>query len=569
MDARRKQGHQLQGGGEPISRLMGMQKGIGLKRHEEAGVRSGEETYFAPAGRAGREDLEKQAREVLANPVIRVFLETVQGYLLVLNEHRQILAASPELLEALNSEDPGWLIGLRPGESLNCAHFTEGPDGCGTSVKCKSCGAILSILACQEKHAPATRECSMSMGRGSATEIRDFQVRCTPLRDGNNRLSIFSIVDISQAKRREALEDVFLHDLLNSLASMEGLSQFQGQIDPQQIIRQYQSLTKYLKEEILCHRSLKEAERGTLEPVDSWIPASEILTELEGILRCNPHAGNRSIHFKSNSDGRHYLDKVLLLRVLLNMALNAMEASSAGAPITITYENDGICGIFSVHNSSSIPDEVATSIFERSFSTKGLPGHGLGTYSIKLLGEKYLGGKVSFITSPATGTVFSIQVPFVRGQVSMPKNAGAETTPRTLTDDTYPFAETVSRPLHILFIDDMEPLARLGKLFLEREGFKVTAKTDAVEALSLFQRNPEAFGLVITDVSMPKLNGLELARRIHAYSPEMPIILCTGHKDAVPITELKAAGIRAVVSKPFISSELGRVVQQIRFIIGT
>jgi CheY-like chemotaxis protein len=569
MDARKKPGHQAKIRSEPDSRITRLQREIEQKHYEQMNARFKEETYFAPAGRSGLEDLEKQAQETLANPVIRVFLETVQGYLFVLNEHRQILTANPELLKALGDEDPNWWMGLRPGESLNCASFTEGPDGCGTGIKCRSCGAVLAILACQEKDASSSGECSMSMQRGGSTETRDFQVRSTPLQYGNRHLVIFSVLDISQAKRREIMEEVFLHDLLNSLASMEGLGSFPGPIDPQQIFRQYQSFTNYLKEEIRYHRSLKEAENGNLEQANSFFSASEILTELKEILKYHPHASQRHIYYRNGSEGRYCLDKLLLLRVLLNMALNAVEASSADDLVTITYENEGTFGLFSVHNAASMPKEIAAHIFERSFSTKGGPGHGLGTYSMKLLGEKALGGTVSFTTSPEAGTVFSIQLPFERGSMAAPKNAMPETASNTAPPVAHPSPGSLGRPRHILFIDDMEPLARLGKLFLEREGFEVTAKTDALEAIALFQRAPDRFGLVITDLTMPKLNGLELARRINKLAPEMPILLCTGYQETFPVAELKTAGIRDIIFKPFISSELGRVVQKIRTILET
>jgi CheY-like chemotaxis protein len=569
MDARKNPIPQAQTADEPTSRILRMQKDIEQKHHEELAARFSKETCFASAGRSGHEDLERQARETLANPVVGVFLESVQGYLLILNEHRQILAANPEFLEALGHADPDWLIGLRPGEALNCSHFTEGLDGCGTSVKCRSCGAVLALLACQEKHASVTSECSMSIRRGGATEIRDFQIRSTPLQKGNRCFTVFSILDISLAKQREVMEDVFLHDLLNSLASMEGFYQFQGQMNPQQIVQRYQSFTRYLKEEILYHRTLQEAESGTLEHANALLSASEILTELEEIMKYHPYAGRCRISFQKDVDGHHYSDKVLLFRVLLNMVLNAAEASRAGDPVTVSYENDGNSGIFSVHNPGFIPNEISAHIFERFFSTKGLPGHGFGTYSIKLLAEKYLGGRVSFATSPEAGTAFRIQLPFEGCSLSSRMNSAPDAESDRALRLPYLSGQTVSQPLHILFVDDMEPLARLGKLFLEREGFRVTAQTNPFEALALFQRMPESFGLVITDMTMPKMNGLELASRIHTLSPPMPILLCTGHRDMYPVTELKSAGIRAVVSKPFISTELDRVVRQIRYLIGT
>jgi CheY-like chemotaxis protein len=119
------------------------------------------------------------------------------------------------------------------------------------------------------------------------------------------------------------------------------------------------------------------------------------------------------------------------------------------------------------------------------------------------------------------------------------------------------------KPPHILFIDDMEQLARLGKLFLENDGFQVTIQTDPLEALLLFKENKDHFQLVIADLAMPGMNGLELARQIYAHAPDMPIVLSTGHGNNFTVDELKSVGIRTVISKPFTPSELSRTIRQV------
>jgi CheY-like chemotaxis protein len=422
----------------------------------------------------------------------------------------------------------------------------------------------MAILECHEKNAPAVGECSIAIRCGDKTETRDFQVRATPLKNKDHSLTVFSILDVSAVKRREILEDIFLHDLLNSLGSLEGLAQIQDQTNPHAAARQYLSIADHLREEIRYHRSLLDAEKGTLKPEYSVIQASEILIELEELLRCHRLTSRRAIRFEEKAKGQHYIDKVILLRVLLNMSLNAAEASSAKDPMIIAYESDGITGTFSVHNSGSIPGQIAGRIFERSFTTKSGSGHGLGTYGIKLLGEQYLGGTVSFSTSHKEGTVFRIQLPINQDLTASQRGADAGKRSDALPDLAVLETKKGSSALHILFIDDTEPLARLGKLFLERQGYRVTMRFDALEGLELFQKHPDMFGLVITDMTMPKLCGLDLARRIHAQSPKIPIILCTGHGDIFQNAELKDAGIRSVISKPLTSIELSRAIHKVR-----
>jgi sensor histidine kinase regulating citrate/malate metabolism len=93
------------------------------------------------------------------------------------------------------------------------------------------------------------------------------------------------------------------------------------------------------------------------------------------------------------------------------MVKNALEATTIGEEVRVWYENRGGQPCFFVHNPGRIPEQIALQIFKRSFSTKGEPGRGLGTYSMKLFGEQSLGGKVNFTTDDKEGTCFYIVLP--------------------------------------------------------------------------------------------------------------------------------------------------------------
>ena len=97
------------------------------------------------------------------------------------------------------------------------------------------------------------------------------------------------------------------------------------------------------------------------------------------------------------------------MRVIVNMLINALEATSEGGSITIGLQEDGYFAKFWVANQSVLPDHIQSQIFKRSFSTKGVD-RGLGTYSIKLLTENYLDGQVGFSSKNPDGTVFWIKI---------------------------------------------------------------------------------------------------------------------------------------------------------------
>jgi signal transduction histidine kinase len=104
-------------------------------------------------------------------------------------------------------------------------------------------------------------------------------------------------------------------------------------------------------------------------------------------------------------------DRALLGRVLVNMARNALEATPPGGTVRLRSEEEPESGAlrFSVENPGAMPAAVQARVFQRSFSTKGR-GRGLGTYGMKLIGERYLCGAVWFDSGPET-TTFSIRVP--------------------------------------------------------------------------------------------------------------------------------------------------------------
>ena len=119
----------------------------------------------------------------------------------------------------------------------------------------------------------------------------------------------------------------------------------------------------------------------------------------------------KRIQVEVQSNGRIETDPTLLGRVVGNLIKNALEASRAGGTVAIRAENLSSQTVISVHNFGVIPREVQLQLFQRSFSTKGGQGRGVGTYSVRLFTEQYLGGEVKFESTDEVGTSFTLVVP--------------------------------------------------------------------------------------------------------------------------------------------------------------
>lgn len=115
----------------------------------------------------------------------------------------------------------------------------------------------------------------------------------------------------------------------------------------------------------------------------------------------------------------------------------------------------------------------------------------------------------------------------------------------------------------ILFVDDEEYQVELCQQILEHLGYRVTAKTSSQEALKVFRTKPEAFDLVITDMTMPKMTGDILATEIMTIRSDMPIILCTGYSEKITPAKAMALGIKEMVMKPAVVDEIATTVRRV------
>jgi len=372
-------------------------------------------TFFAPAIRSSQHEIEGALRVLENHRLLSNLFETLEVYVLILNRHRQIVYANEEILRALGVNSLEEATGFRPGEALQCVHAWENESGCGTSRHCDSCGAVLAILASLELKEPIEKECLLTSRQGAQAVSWEFHVRATPFEAEGETFTILSLVDVSQAKRRETLERLFFHDLLNIIGGLNGLAyllKHGGGPGNSRYLDQIELLTLVLQREVENQRLLAMAERGEISLALQETKPAEVIRNVERICReFNAAKGKRIETIVPAETLRIQTDPTLLERVLLNMAKNALEAIGPRESIRMWLEAREGEVIFHVWNPGLIPERTAKQIFVRSFSTKGEAGRGLGTYSMKLFGEKYLRGRVFFHTDEQEGTTFSIALP--------------------------------------------------------------------------------------------------------------------------------------------------------------
>jgi signal transduction histidine kinase len=379
---------------------------------EAAGV----ETYFAPAARASDDALRRQIEIVSRNPIVDTLMRVVSGLLAVINRQRQILAVNDTLLDTLGLEGAASVLGLRPGEALDCMHADEGPGGCGTSRYCSSCGAAIAIVACLESGQAAERECAVTVEREGQEADLYFLVRSEPVEFDGERLVLLFLRDITVHQQRAALERIFYHDIGSIIGALRlNCHLLDSQPDEEsarRLVARLANLTTRLAREVEIQRTMTQEGRDSYQLAIQEVSVEEVIQDLWDTFVHYPAAQGKVLLLPAEvPDYRFNTDISLLLRILTNMLINAFEATEEEGEVELGVDHTPDQVVFWVWNKGMIPEEVALHIFQRNFTTREGAGRGLGTYTIKLLGEEYLRGEASFSTSEAEGTVFRLSLP--------------------------------------------------------------------------------------------------------------------------------------------------------------
>lgn len=376
--------------------------------------------------------------------------------------------------------------------------------------------------------------------------------------------------ELRQAQKMEAIGTLaagIAHDFNNILTAIVGFTQMAlfkipennpGRRDMEKVLASSSRATELVRQ-ILTFSRQSDQGRKTVHLIT-------IIDEVMKLLRSSLPTTIEIRRVNSIAPDRDLIsaDPTQLHQVIMNLCTNADHAMRAGggtlsielteveidASLVTRYRNltPGPYIRLTVSDTGHGMDAaVMERIFDPYFTTKE-PGEGTGMGLAMVQGiVKSHGGAITVYSEVGQGTTF---------QVFLPMIAGAEEQAKAAPE---PIPGGHER---ILFIDDEQVLVELGRDMLESLGYSVTVTTSSLDAFVLFRQRPEAFDLIVTDLTMPGLTGRLLAKKILAIRPDMPIILCTGFSESIRGKQLES-NIRDVLMKPYHLAVLAKMVRKV------
>lgn len=312
-----------------------------------------------------------------------------------------------------------------------------------------------------------------------------------------------------------------------------------------------------LVRQILTFARVEEKEKIPLK-------ASLIVKEAVKFLRASLPTTIDLTHEINTDRDTVMADPTQMHQIVMNLCTNAAQAMQAtGGDLKVTLselhvgpeEAGELGGIVPGHfvkisvsdTGSGIAPDIIDKIFEPYFTTKEQgQGTGLGlavTHGIVESCE----GHIAVESEVGNGSAFHVYLPMVDAHVSALQEEKSE-LPRGTE--------------RILLVDDEQAAIMAIQPLLERLGYRITAKTDSLEALNLFRGAPDAFDVVITDQTMPHLTGKDLAVELMSIRPDVPIILCTGFSEQIDEAGARDMGIKAFVHKPIVMHQMAHVIRE-------
>lgn len=361
---------------------------------------------FDPTIKSDPATLKAQANLIIQSGLFPELLRDTPNIIMILNMHRQVLYLNRL---PVPGQQPGTNrpTGQRPGECLGCINIKEGELGCGSTEFCNVCGFNLALKT-SESGKQGKEECNISLNNGSSLTL---SVLTRPFEYMDEGFIFAALEDISDRKRRQMLENIFLHDIMNSAAILQGLNEAFEDLPEKKVRQMLSDVSTAISDEVQSYRLISNVETRTLKPNYEEVNIGEITEEVVRSLNNMQKFSQRKVELKKAGDNI-ITERTLLRRVLINMVKNAFEATNNHDPVKVIsgFDPKTRKAYFTVKNPQFIPRSSQLKLFQKAYSTKGA-GRGWGAYSIKILTEKYLRGTVRVESDEAEGTTFSIFIP--------------------------------------------------------------------------------------------------------------------------------------------------------------
>ncbi len=254
-------------------------------------------------------------------------------------------------------------------------------------------------------------------------------------------------------------------------------------------------------------------------------------------------------------------------QIMLNLCTNAAHAMTPdGGCLTIQLEPAEVDGASAADAISVVPGNYARlivadtghgidkaiidRIFDPYFTTKETgKGTGMGLSVVHGI-VKSSGGAIKVFSSPGRHTAFHLYLPVVETVI--------DAEPADLEGHQLPGGHE-----HILIVDDEEMLVDMMRQVLEQLGYTVSAHTDSQTALKAVQACPQVYDLLITDMTMPGMTGIELTQAVKALRSNLPVILCTGFNEQVSEQNIQSLGIQSLIMKPVGMQHLAETIRNV------
>ncbi|RMD84059.1 MAG: sensor histidine kinase [Lentisphaerae bacterium] len=352
--------------------------------------------------------------EIAEHTLVTKLLEMSESLLAVLDHERRVIAFNQQLLAKFKIKDPERQLSLRMGEIFQC-RYLDPEKGCGNGPYCETCGAAIAIGLAAQSEEPVERICALSVENRESGEEKDFslRVRCVMFQDEDRHYFLVFLQDITRQELWFTFERFFFHDFTNlctGLISTGELLSFRYPQDPW--VQRLNNLLNHLMSELQMQRRFVQDGSGNFTPSFAPVDVKKLIGTIKKLYgpRCRQEKKTLTCRILSEVDS-FVSDETILLRILTNLLTNALEASRSGEEIRLEVEKQNDKLVFSVRNQAEIPEPVKRRIFQRHFSTKPGEGRGLGLFSSKVFAREFLQATLSYHSTPAEGTRFSLSVP--------------------------------------------------------------------------------------------------------------------------------------------------------------